>query len=101
MSKIKLEIVNAATFKCAGKAYPKGKYLPEYDETSTDKNGVLTNPNRARIFLRPLSQDTGSKPPFQNPRPWTDFIDSKGKPYADFDTFTVALQSVITDIAIK
>lgn len=101
MSKIKLEIVNAATFKCAGKAYPKGKYLPEYDETSTGKNGLLTDPNSARVFLRPMIQGPGVKPPFKNPRPWTDFLDSKGKPYADFSTFTEALQTVITDIETK
>ena len=101
MAKIKLEIINAATFKCAGKAYPKGKYLPEYDETSTGNNGLLTDAISARVFLRPIVQNPGAKPPFKNPRPWTDFLDSKGKPYANFNAFTVALQSVITDIETK
>ena len=101
MSKIQLEVVNAATFKCAGKAYPKGKYLPEYDETSTSRNGLLTDSISARVFLRPIIQGPDVKPPFKNPRPWTDFLDSKRKPYANFATFTVALQEVITDIETK
>lgn len=101
MSKIKLEIINKATFTCAGKAYPRGKYLPEYNETSTGKDGLLTAPDRAKVFLRPMFQGPGVKPPFKNPRPWTDFLDSKGKPYKDFATFTVALQTVISEIEIK
>ena len=98
MGKIRIEELNNSIFKLAGKAYPKGKYLPEYNETSTNAKGLLTNLAEARVFLRPLVSGPDVRPPLKNPRPWTDFLDSKGKPYANFNAFTETFVSIISEV---
>ena len=101
MSKIRIEELSKSIFKVAGKAYPKGKYLPEYNETSTNAKGLLTNLADARVFLRPLLSGPDVRPPLKNPRPWTDFIDAKGRGYANFDTFTETFVSIISEVSTQ
>ena len=98
MGKIKIEEINSSIFKLAGKAYLRGKYVPEYNETSTNNKGLLTRNKKALVFLRPLVSGPDVRPPFKNPRPWTDFVDAKDKDYTDFDTFTKAFVSIISEI---
>jgi len=93
MSLIKLEIVDAVTFRVAGKSYPRGKYLPEFAETNTDASGVLTQEGLALLFIRPITYVNTSNPqnqqlPFKNPKRWNEFVDVNGDEFADFQTFT-------------
>jgi hypothetical protein len=101
MSNIKLEIVDSVTFRVSGKSYPRGKYVPEYQETATDENGVLLNENKAVLFIRPVVEINQSCPirqvnPFKSPRKWTDFIDSNGDYFSDFQTFTDFVNEMIS-----
>tara|TARA_Y100000588_G_C14246768_1_gene921761 strand:+ start:1055 stop:1357 length:303 start_codon:yes stop_codon:yes gene_type:complete len=95
-AKIKIEELNSNIFKLGGKAYPKGMYIPEYNETSTDAKGLLTNREQARVLLRPIGVSSDAKCPFKNPRPWSDFVDARGKRYVDFATFTESLLEIIS-----
>jgi len=100
MGKIKLEDSGEKTFKLAGKTFLKGQYVIEYTETNTDENGVLTNTEKATVFLRPIAYsqiDRQSSLPFKTPVSWLDFVDSTGAPYADFDTFSNALAVAIAN----
>jgi len=101
MSLIKLEIVDAVTFRVAGKSYPRGKYLPEYGETNTDANGVLTQEGLALLFIRPITYVNTSNPqnqqlPFKNPKRWNEFVDVNGDEFADFQTFTDFVTEMVT-----
>ncbi len=92
MSTIKLESVNGAVFLLSGKAYAKGEYKVIYSENGNDSNGVLLEPIKSLVTIR---DKTGGMP-IVTDELYTNFIDSEGDAYADFDTFTKALQALIT-----
>lgn len=101
MGKIKIEVVDAKTFKCSGKAYPRGKYLPEYVETVNNAQGILTSERKALVYLRPLAEISNLSTvrqefPFKVPRAFTDFVDADGNQWSDFNTFTEDLQNIIS-----
>lgn len=101
MAKIKIQAVDAVTFKLGGKVFLKGDYRIGYVETVTDNTtGVVTgeNANESLVILLPKSGSISTRDylPFKNPRPWTDFLDSTGASYASFDAFTTALGGIVS-----
>lgn len=98
MRKIKLESVNSSTFMVSGVAYLKGQYKVEYVETTNTTLGVVSDATKAKVLIKPLTYnglDKHTLYPFKEARPYTDFVDSTGTAYADFDTFTKALTTLI------
>jgi len=96
MGKLKIESIDSKTFKLGGLCFAKGQYMVQYSEVNTDENGDLTSD--PKVFLLPLNTPAGAtvKSPFKEYQPYTNFLDSAGDPFADFDTFTEALVDIIT-----
>lgn len=100
MGKFKLEDTGDKTFRISGKTFLKGQYIIEYTGADTDNYGVLINPEKIAVFLRPVSNNNIVKQglfPFEKPYLWTEFIDGNGVKFNNFETFSEILATSIAN----
>lgn len=96
MGKIKVESVDSKVFKLGGIPYLRGQYVLQYSEVNYGDDGLLTED--PKVMLTALNTQAGAviRQPFKDFKPHTDFLDSAGNPYADFDAFALNLAGVIS-----
>ncbi|MBP9793781.1 MAG: hypothetical protein KBC56_07270 [Flavobacterium sp.] len=96
MGKIKVESVDSKVFKLGGIPYLRGQYVLQYSEVNYGDDGLLTED--PKVMLTALNTQAGAvvRQPFKDFKPWTDFLDSAGDAYADFDAFALNLAGVIS-----